>query len=134
MKNLTNWTWYAWVVAFVATAGSLYASEVAGWDPCILCWYQRIFMYPLAVILLVAALNKDCKVWKYALPLATIGASIALYHNLLRWGVISATCPATGPSCLQGEGWFGFITLPLLSLVAFLLIIAVFLKVRSEKS
>ena len=111
-----------WVVAAVAMAGSLYASLVAHWDPCILCWYQRITMYPLAAILLVGALNNDKNVTKYAWPLVIIGGLIALYHNLLRWGILPETCPATGPSCLQGTPWFGFITLPLLSLTAFVLI------------
>src|SRR5262245_24594573 len=106
----------------VATLGSLYFSLIKHWDPCVLCWYQRICMYPLVVLLGVAWITKDYKIGRYAWPLVIIGWGFALYHNLLRWGILPETCPATGPSCLQGTPWFGFITLPLLSLVAFTVI------------
>ncbi len=133
MKN-SSIIWFAWLVALVATMGSLYASEIAGWTPCILCWYQRILMYPLVITLWVGASNKDVNVAKYVGPITVIGGAIALYHNLLRWGVLSASCPATGPSCAQGEAWFGFITLPFLSLTAFILIGIAMAVVHSRRN
>ncbi len=127
MKNTLTiegrWLWFLWIVAVVATAGSLYFSLGLGWQPCVLCWYQRICMYPIVVIGAVGYSMRDVRWYKYALPLAIIGWVIALYHNLLRWGILPETCPATGPSCLQGTPWFGFITIPLLSLTAFTLIL-----------
>jgi disulfide bond formation protein DsbB len=117
-----TWLWFAWAVAAVATAGSLYFSLGLKWEPCVLCWYQRIGMYPLVPILLVGILNKDKNAAKYAWPLVIGGGLIALYHNMLRWGILPEVCSATGPSCLQGTPWFGFITIPLLSLTAFVLI------------
>jgi disulfide bond formation protein DsbB len=133
MKSRDQYLWFAWFVALVATCGSLYFSEIKHWTPCILCWYQRIFMYPLVLILFVGALGRDRNVIKYALPMAIVGWFIALYHNLLRWGIIPETCPATGPSCLLGKPWFGFITIPLLSLTAFtLIIITLYLLKRKE--
>ena len=115
---------FAWLVAIVATGGSLYLSEVLGWTPCELCWYQRIFMYPLAIILGVAVLQKDPQVHRYVLPMTMIGGAIALYHYLLQWGIVqlSATCGIDAVSCVQGDKWFGFITIPLLALIAFVLI------------
>ncbi|HEY5155790.1 MAG TPA: disulfide bond formation protein B, partial [Acidimicrobiales bacterium] len=76
--------WLAWVVALVTTLGSLYFSDIAGFTPCKLCWYQRIAMYPLAVLLLVAAIRRDRAVWVYVVPQATIGALIAVYHTQLQ--------------------------------------------------
>jgi disulfide bond formation protein DsbB len=116
----------AFVVAGLATAGSLYFSEIAHFEPCRLCWYQRIAMYPLVVVLGIAARRGDVGVRRYALPLAAIGAVIATYHYALEWfpsldsGVCSATTPCT-------TIWFrelGFISLPYLALSAFGLIIA----------
>ena len=114
----------AFVVAVLATAGSLYFSEVAHYQPCTLCWYQRIAMYPLVVILGVAAWRGDVRVRRYVVPIVAIGAVIALYHYALERvpaldsGVCSSTVPCT-------TIWFeqlGFITLPYLALSAFLLI------------
>lgn len=123
----------AWTVALVATTGSLYFSEVAGFLPCMLCWYQRIAMYPLVLILLVGILLKDTKAWAYGLPLAIIGWFIAAYHNLLYYNVLTesaATCRA-GVSCTtQHIAWFGFLTIPLLSFMAFTLIIILLLMQR----
>jgi len=75
--------WLAWLVALTCTVGSLYFSEVANFTPCTYCWYQRIAMYPLAVILGIAALRRDWGIRRYAVPVAGIGAAIALYHFLL---------------------------------------------------
>lgn len=115
----------AWGVALLATGGSLYFSEVAHYTPCTLCWYQRIAMYPLVLILGIAIVRRDIGIRIYAIPLAAIGAVIAVYHWLLErfpeldYGACSAGVPCT-------QKWFeefGFVTLPFLALVAFSLVI-----------
>ena len=78
-----NGIWLAWIVALTATLGSLYLSEIAHFVPCKLCWYQRIAMYPLAVVLLIAALRRDRDHWHYAVPVAAIGAMLSTYHYQL---------------------------------------------------
>ena len=117
----------AWATSLTATAGSLYFSEIAGYLPCMLCWYQRIAMYPLVVILAVGILRKDSKVYQYVLPFTIVGGLIALYHVLLYYNVFpeaESTCRA-GISCTTKYiEWFGFITIPLLSLLAFTFITA----------
>lgn len=115
----------AFAQAFVAMMGSLYFSEIMKLPPCVLCWYQRIAMYPLVVILIVGILRRDEKVWQYALPLSLTGLGISIYHNLLYWKIIpeSITPCMLGISCTtKFFEWFGFITIPFLSLVAFTII------------
>lgn len=117
-----NLTHLAWLQATIATAGSLYFSEVLKLTPCVLCWYQRIAMYPLVVILGVGILLRDARLRLYALPLSLIGLAIAIYHNLLYYSVIPESIqPCTaGVSCTTRQiEWLGFITIPLLALVAF---------------
>ena len=115
----------AWFVALIATAGSLFFSEVMELPPCILCWYQRIAMYPLVVIIAVGIARRDTH-WKfYALPLSLIGLAIAIYHNLLYYHLIpeSITPCKEGLSCTTVQiEWLGFITIPLMALTAFILI------------
>jgi disulfide bond formation protein DsbB len=115
----------AFVVATLATLGSLYFSEVAHFEPCRLCWYQRIAMYPLVVILGIAALRRDPGVRRYAMPLAVIGALIAAYHYALEWvpWLDTGACSATTPCTVVWFRQFGFISLPYLALSAFLLIV-----------
>lgn len=119
----------AWLVAFLATAGSLYLSEVAGYVPCTLCWYQRIAMYPLVVILAVGAARRDGAAAIYALSLAVVGALIALYHSALEWipALDTGACSAATPCTLVWFRVFGFISLPNLALTAFALIIVILL-------
>jgi Disulfide bond formation protein DsbB len=117
--------WMAFLVAAVATAGSLYFSEVADFVPCQLCWFQRIAMYPLAVVLLVAAIRNDRDVRWYAGPLAAIGAVVSTYHYLieLRPSLEGGAC-GVGPSC--ADIWFrelGFVTLAFMALCGFLAIL-----------
>ncbi len=114
----------AFIVAMLATIGSLYFSEVAHFDPCRLCWFQRIAMYPLVVILGIAAVRRDAGIGIYVRVLAAIGAVISTYHLGLEWipALDTGSC-GTGPSC--SVIWFrelGFISLPMLALAAFLLI------------
>jgi disulfide bond formation protein DsbB len=115
----------AWAVALVSMLGSLYFSEIKNYAPCILCWYQRIAMYPLVAIIGVGILRRDRSMWTYALPLSIIGAGIALYHNLLQWKIIpEQLAPCTqGISCVtRNVIALNFVTIPLLSLAAFSLI------------
>jgi len=114
--------WLAFAVAATATAGSLYFSEVANYVPCRLCWFQRIAMYPLAPILLVAAIRKDSAVGWYAGPLAAIGLAVSLYHSVLEWfpSLEGGSCAASGPLC--AVPWFetfGFMTLATMAAVGF---------------
>lgn len=119
-------TWWlllaAWLIALSATLGALFIGEVMGQTPCLLCWYQRIFMFPLALILLIACVKDDSGIWRYALPLALIGAGFALYHSLLYGGIIAepiVQCGA-GPSCSSANmSLFGWLPIPFLSLIAF---------------
>jgi disulfide bond formation protein DsbB len=117
--------WIAFLVAATSTAGSLYFSEVANFVPCQLCWFQRIAMYPLALILLVAALRGDRSVRWYAGPLAAGGAVISTYHYLIEWrpSLEGGVC-GLGPSC--ADIWFrelGFVTLAFMALCGFLAIL-----------
>jgi disulfide bond formation protein DsbB len=122
--------WLAWLVALAATVGSLYFSEVANFNPCRLCWFQRIAMYPLAVILLVGALRKDPGVRWYAVPLAAIGAAVSAWHSLIEWrpALDSGACEFQGPACtfvwfrefglsLANMALIGFLTILILLLV-----------------
>ena len=115
----------AWAQALVATVGSLMASEVFGLPPCSLCWYQRILMYPLVLIIGVGILTRDRYLRAYVLPMSLLGLGIALYHNLLYYGLIpeSVMQCTTGVSCTARlVELFGFVTIPLLSLTAFAVI------------
>ena len=117
---------FAWLVAIAATAGSLYYSEVRGFVPCELCWYQRIFMYPLVLILGLAVWRLDLGVRPYVLALALVGGTISLVHYLEQKlpGFAPTSCNATPVPCdLHYVNHFGFVTIPFMALVAFALII-----------
>lgn len=127
----------AWVIALIATLGALFIGEVMGQAPCELCWYQRIAMFPLSWILGVAAFRGSQGWGWYALPLAGIGALVATFHSLVFYDILSEgihQCGA-GPSCTDdGMMLFGFAPIPVLSLVAFILIIVLLtLSVRRAK-
>lgn len=112
----------AWVVALIATAGALFLGEVMGKAPCVLCWYQRIAMFPLVLILGLGLLEADGRSRRYALPLAWAGWGLALYHCLVFWGVVSeALAPCgKGSSCADADVQVaGVVPIPLLSLIAF---------------
>lgn len=120
-----NALYIAFTQALSATLGSLFFSEVLLFPPCALCWYQRIVMYPLVVILAVGIYTQDRHVIRYVLPLSVVGLLIALYHNLLYYHILpeSAAPCILGVSCTTKQiEWFGFITIPLLSLIAFAII------------
>jgi disulfide bond formation protein DsbB len=128
--------WLAWLVAATAMAGSLYFSEVAGLVPCTLCWYQRIAMYPLAIILLVAAIRRDGGVRPYASALAGIGAVISAYHVLLQRlpGLPSGSCSASAPCSAIDLERFGFVTIPVMALIGFVSILVLLWIVYQPES
>ncbi|MGH8436984.1 MAG: disulfide bond formation protein B [Pseudomonas sp.] len=127
----------AWAIALLSTLGVLFIGEVMGQAPCVLCWFQRAFMFPLAVILAVACYISDFGVWRYALPLAVSGWFIALWHSLLYGGVVPESikpCGA-GPSCSSADMTIlGGIPLPLLSLGAFTLIVVILFLIRRRSA
>jgi disulfide bond formation protein DsbB len=127
----------AWVLALVATVGSLFFSEVMLLPPCVLCWYQRIAMYPLVFILASGIIRRDFAMKYYALPLSLAGLAVSIYHNLLYYHIIPESIgPCTaGISCTSRQiEWLGFISIPLLALTAFVGInlCLLFLKTRKE--
>ena len=118
--------WLAFSIAAVATLGSLYYSEVENFTPCLLCWYQRIAMYPLAVILGIAAVRGDYGIKHYAIPIAAIGAAIATYHYQLEVfpDQGSGVCDVAVPCTVRWFEVFGFVSLAFMALTGFLAIIA----------
>lgn len=123
----TNALYVAWLIALASTLGALFIGEVMGRAPCLLCWYQRIAMFPLALILGVACYRSDTSVRRYVLPIAVAGSLIALWHSLVFAGVIAESvqpCTRDGPSCAgEEQTLFGVIPLPFLSLAAFAAIV-----------
>ncbi|MFJ7677076.1 disulfide oxidoreductase [Peribacillus sp. NPDC097198] len=120
-----NWLFIAWAASIISMFGSLYFSEIKQYEPCTLCWYQRIIMYPFTVILGIAIIRKDHWISFYTMILSGIGALISTYHYLIQkvsfFSDHSLACgrvPCTG----QYINWFGFITIPALALVAFIII------------
>ncbi|OOC61439.1 disulfide oxidoreductase [Paenibacillus ihbetae] len=136
MNKSGAWLLFAWLVAAVATSGSLFLSEVWHFTPCVLCWYQRIFMYPLVVLLGIAAYRQQTFIVPYILPLIVIGGGISTYHIIIQKLPRSSDAVACGPvSCLNDYlNWFGWLTIPMLALSAFLLIAAaLWLARRAQK-
>ncbi len=124
--------WLGWIVAAVTMGGSLYYSQVANFVPCELCWAQRICLYPFAIVLLVAALRRDRKVWTYVLPVAVIGACIGLYHVQLQAYPSQHSFCTTLVPCTTRYVWeFGFVSLPFMSLAASCWIITMVLVARA---
>ncbi|MFZ3590799.1 disulfide oxidoreductase [Bacillus sp. DJP31] len=129
----------AWAVSVIAVFGSLYFSEVLKYVPCELCWYQRIFMYPLVVFMGIGVTKKDYHLSAYILPFSIIGGCISLYHYLIQkvdfLAANSISCgvvPCTG----QYINWLGFITIPFLAFSAFTLITILhifIIKIRKEQ-
>lgn len=114
----------ALVVATVATTGSLWLSEGAGFPPCTLCWYQRIAMYPLVVVLLVAVVTGDRLVRRYVVPITAIGSVISVYHLLVERfpDLESGSCDPTNPCSIIWVEHFGYVTIPMMALSGFLAI------------
>lgn len=113
------------IQAGVAMAGSLFFSEVMNLPPCVLCWYQRIAMYPIVILTAIGIIRNDRKTYISVLALALPGLAISIYHNLLYWKIL----PESIAPCMLGVScttkffeWFGFITIPFMALVAFIVI------------
>jgi disulfide bond formation protein DsbB len=123
---LKKWSMHAaMAVAIAAMSGSLYFSEIAGYEPCELCWFQRILMYPLVLITGIALYRKDYSVKWYILPMAAIGAVISGYHYVAGtlWSAAQRSCSLDGPSCFVD--YFtdvGYVNIPMMALTGFVLI------------
>src|SRR3990167_3051788 len=128
----------AFIQVWTAVLGSLYFSEIKGLSPWFLCWVQRIFMYPLIFILTVGIIRKDKNVTYYVLPLSVTGALVGLYQYLLQMTPLSkveaATCSATAPCSAIDIMFFGFVTIPFLSMTAFIVITALMLVILKTKN
>jgi len=130
--------WAGFVVAAIATGGSLYLSEVAGFPPCELCWYQRICMYPLSIILLLMAIWGENRAARYVLALPVVGAGVSIYHMLIGYGAITepAQCTLSAPggcatNWIRPES-FGYLQIETLALTAFLLLIGFLVLATAE--
>ena len=122
-----NSLWIAFFFALVSMCGSLFYSEIVGFEPCKLCWYQRIFMYPQVLILLIAGIKKDSNIFIYSMFLSVIGVLIALDHSILQLtGSSILPCSAIGQSISCSKVYvleYGYITIPMMALTSFLLMI-----------
>jgi len=138
--HATFWTplFLAWLLALLATAGALFLGEVMGKAPCVLCWYQRIAMFPLVLVLGVGLLSSDSRCVRYAVPLAGVGWAVAAYHLLVFWGVVSeALAPCgKGSSCADADVQVArVVPIPLLSLAAFTgILVALWVAGRRARS
>jgi disulfide bond formation protein DsbB len=134
-QQKNNWLFVAWAFSVIATLGSLYLSEVLGFVPCSLCWYQRIFMYPLTFILGIASAKDRPDALIYALPLAIVGGGVSAYHILLQEMPHDSFVASCGPtSCAEDVlDAFGFLTVPMLAFAAFALIVFSLIKARKTR-
>jgi disulfide bond formation protein DsbB len=139
MTTPNGWTltFVAWLIASGSTLGSLFFGEVMGFTPCVLCWYQRIAMFPLVLVLAAGLFPFDPRVVRSALPLAVAGLGLALFHLAL----IAGWIPQAMKPCQQGVPctdvqavWFGFMTIPLLSAISFSLIALLLLATHFKGS
>ena len=135
----TAWTlvFLAWLLATLSTLGALFLGEIMGYTPCQFCWYQRIAMFPLVLVLAAGLFPFDPKVIRYALPLAIVGWLLALFQMALVVGLIpeSVTPCQKGVPCSELQVvWFGFISIPLLSVLAFSSIIALLFSAHFKGS
>ncbi|WP_332648491.1 disulfide oxidoreductase [Lysinibacillus sp. 54212] len=124
-KKLENSLLIIWVVSLIATLGSLYFSEIRGYEPCEMCWYQRILMYPIVLMSTVAYIQKNARIALTTAVFACIGGSISLYHyGIQKLDFLSDSAPSCGivPCTGQYINWLGFITIPFLALTAFIII------------
>lgn len=127
-RSQRNWLLAAWLFATCATITSIFFSEVLKFPPCVLCWYQRVTMYPLAIILFVGVFPFQRNVVRFALPFAVIGWGLAFYHTLLYYHLLpgsKALCEARFSCTSQYLEWFGFLTIPLMSLATFTILLLV---------
>lgn len=129
-----------WTVSLIATLGSLYFSEVRGYEPCKLCWVQRIFMYPIAIMMTVAYIQKNPRIVITTLVFSIIGGVVSAYHYAIqKVSFLQDSAISCGPVSCTGVyiNWFGFITIPFLALTAFIILTAVgfyMLKVLKQEN
>lgn len=140
-KDQVDLDWFllftAWMVAVIATAGSLFFSYVMEFAPCVLCWYQRIFLFPLVVVLGRGLFPFDRGAGKFGLPLAILGWIVAAYHNLVYAGVVPEGLQpcAKGVSCTEEYiKLFGLLSIPALSLVAFTMLAGILITLQRRAS
>jgi disulfide bond formation protein DsbB len=140
MQNLTSkqskpWTliFTCWILATFSTLGSLFFSEIMEFPPCVLCWYQRIAMYPLVILFMVGSFQTARVTFAFSMPLVILGWIISVYHNLLHYEIV----PESASPCLEGVScstvyinWFGFITIPMLSFISFSLILIILIILK----
>ena len=128
--------WLAFAIAATAMGGSLYYSEIANFPPCDFCWYQRIAMYPLALILLIAAATNDRRIARYVIPIAVIGVALSAYHIQLQlFPEQASSCQAAVPCHTQWVDEFGFVSIPFMAGSGFLAILALHLAMwRADRA
>jgi disulfide bond formation protein DsbB len=128
--------WLAFLVSAIATGGSLFFSEIAGFVPCELCWFQRICMYPLSILTLLAALANDRRAARYLLVFPVVGAGVSIYHLLVENGVVkqaqACLLSAPGGCATKWINEFGYMTIPTLALTGFALVFAFLLLAAAD--
>lgn len=126
---------FSFIISFISVASSLFYSEIAGFAPCVLCWWQRIFLYPQAAIFFIALIKKDWGVRKYTLTLSGLGSLVSMYHTYLQFGGEPlAPCSAAGGVSCQILYFveYGYVTIPTMALTSFTLIILLMLFQRTK--
>ena len=135
-SSSSTFIFLAFLTSLIATLGSLFFSEIMNFIPCSLCWYQRIFMYPLVFLFVINLLFPDDKIFKYAFPLVLVGWVISIYHNLLMFKIIPeklSPCVQGVPCSVDYINWLGFITIPLLSFFAYTIILILLIISKKGK-
>ncbi len=130
-----NALYIAWIIALLAVIGSLYFSEIKGFAPCVLCWFQRIAIYPLVVLIPVGIIKKDPRIADYVLSLTIVGTLISIYQNLLYYKILpeSISPCSAGVSCTtKYVEYFGFLTIPLLSLITLITITVLMIMYKKQ--
>lgn len=130
-----NALYIAWIIALLAVIGSLYFSEIKGFAPCVLCWFQRIAIYPLVVLIPIGIIKKDPRIADYVLSLTIVGTLISIYQNLLYYKILpeSISPCSAGVSCTtKYVEYFGFLTIPLLSLITLITITVLMIMYKKQ--
>lgn len=126
----------ALIVSVVATSGSLFYSEIAGYDPCKLCWFQRILMYPQVILLAIAYKKSDVEITTYSLALSILGLAIAVYHYIIQFSQSPLVpCSTVGYSVSCSDHFtlsYGYITIPMMAMTAFALIIIFMIRLETK--
>lgn len=137
-KKEENGLLFIWIVSAIATLGSLYFSEVRHYEPCKLCWIQRIFMYPIVIMTTVAFIQKNARIAVTTAVFSVVGGCISLYHyGIQKLSFLAENAPSCGAVSCTGQyiNWLGFITIPFLALTAFILIAgASFYLIKASKA